>query len=184
MDGAIYHSNPINIADKERKLLWPNLRDDHPDIMVSIGTAYKLDDGSTNETSPPSKVGLGVVSHGKSLFNLGLGLINSTLDSEKTWNSYLGVLQPPSKHCDRYVRLNPLLDEAPPHIDEVDKLRYIQVMAREKFLEDSRIQRVANQLIASSFYFERSGWKEVTPNGGILVSGQCSQEMQWMKYSR
>lgn len=38
LDGALYHNNPIHVANTERKLLWPDVRDSHPDILLSIGT--------------------------------------------------------------------------------------------------------------------------------------------------
>lgn len=44
MDGALYYNNPIKIADHERKLLWPDVADSHPDIMLSIGTGQNLEE--------------------------------------------------------------------------------------------------------------------------------------------
>ena len=38
LDGAIYHKNPVEIANHERKLLWPDTAEMHPDILLSVGT--------------------------------------------------------------------------------------------------------------------------------------------------
>jgi len=176
MDGAVYHNNPIHIAEQERKLLWPGLRNDHPDIIVSIGTTYKQAAGSSSaHKSPhpnsPRVATMGVVSHGKSLFRIAIDHITSALDSEKTWESYLGILHPPSSHRDRYVRLNPQLEEQPPRLDQVEQMDNIRALARINFSNDARIQRIANQLIATVFYFETSSYREITPDGAIECSG-------------
>ena len=179
IDGGVYHNNPIKIADKERKLLWPNLKNDHPDIVVSIGTTYKPVEGLNGENRPQSKIDLGVISHGKSLIKIGLNYIASTRDSESTWDSYVGVLDPPSNFRDRYVRLNPRLDAEPPHLDDLDSMQYIKAIARGYFSEDERIQQVANKLIASSFYFERSNPKLLATDGTIQCSGSiCPKPSQ------
>ena len=38
LDGALYHNNPVRLVHRERKLLWPDVADKHPDILLSIGT--------------------------------------------------------------------------------------------------------------------------------------------------
>lgn len=38
LDGALYHNNPAHVANTERKLLWPDVADSHPDILLSLGT--------------------------------------------------------------------------------------------------------------------------------------------------
>ena len=40
LDGAIYHKNPVEVANDERRLIWPDERDLHPDILLSIGTGH------------------------------------------------------------------------------------------------------------------------------------------------
>lgn len=42
LDGALYFNNPSKVANNERKLLWPEVADNHPDIMLSIGTGQNL----------------------------------------------------------------------------------------------------------------------------------------------
>jgi patatin-like phospholipase/acyl hydrolase len=39
LDGAFYHNNPARIAQQERKILWPDIANQAPDIFLSIGTS-------------------------------------------------------------------------------------------------------------------------------------------------
>jgi hypothetical protein len=39
LDGAIYHNNPVRLLHRERKLLWPDVANQDPDIFLSIGTS-------------------------------------------------------------------------------------------------------------------------------------------------
>ena len=83
----------------------------------------------------------------------------------------MNVLQPPSSNKLRYVRLNPQLDEDPPRLDEVDSMQYLQELVRDKISSDDRVQKIALQLIASSFYFEKSTAIEVGQDGSIRFKG-------------
>lgn len=160
VDGAIYHNNPIQIADQERKLIWPNLKNEYPDIVLSIGTTFNPNSRSSGEKASGSR--LGVWSHGKSLYKMAIDRIASTLDSEKTWETYMSILQPPLVYRSRYVRLNPKLDEEPPRLDEVHRMEDIKGIVRKKWLESQEIRKVAHQLVASSFYFEKHAPMEST----------------------
>lgn len=174
-DGAIYHNNPIQIADKERKLIWPELENDPPDIIVSVGTSYNPAARSSAEKAlSPLSPRLGVFSHGKSLMKIAIDHIASSLDSEKTWHSYMNVLHPPTNQKARYVRINPQLRENPPGLDEVERLPYIQEVVREMSSTDVSIQNVALRLIASSFYFEKSHAVELASDGSVGIKGHIS----------
>lgn len=169
-DGAIYHNNPIQIADKERKLIWPALKNECPDITLSVGTTYNFNAKASTPKDYTARVG--VFSHGKSLYKIASDHIASALDSEKTWLSYMNVLQPGSSNQSRYVRLNPQLDEDPPPLDGVDSMQYIQEKVRDKMSSDDRVQKIALQLIATSFYFEKSTATEIGQDGSIRFKGQ------------
>ena len=41
LDGALYHNNPVRLARSEAELLWPDVADAHPDILLSIGTGQE-----------------------------------------------------------------------------------------------------------------------------------------------
>lgn len=168
-DGAIYHNNPILIADKERKLIWPNMKDEPPDIVLSIGTAFNPKTlPVVDKVNHPSR---GVVKHGKYLIKLAKNHVRSSMDSEATWGAYMDVLQPSQDSRSRYVRLNPKLAEDPPALDEVHRMQYLQKLTRDKFSNDKRIQEVALRLIASSFYFEKSAPNELREGDGFQCTG-------------
>ena len=170
IDGAIYHNNPIQVADRERKLIWPDLENEYPDLIVSLGTTYK----SAAHLSPQNVAlpRLGIFSHGRVLYRIAVDHIASALDSEKAWHAYMNVLQPPSSHRAKFIRLNPQLSEDPPRLDEVESMSYIQEAVREKVSSDGRIQKVALRLIASSFYFEKSQSVERAPDGRVQIRGE------------
>lgn len=173
VDGAIYYNNPIQIADKERKLIWPNMENENPDVVLSIGTAFNQNASPAVEKAGPLR--RGVISHGKALYKMAKNHIALSLDSETTWTTYMNVLQLQPIDEPRYVRLNPRLIEDPPGLDEVHRMRYIQNLTRDKFSNDDRIRKVARQLIASSFYFEKSAPRQLKNSHVFQCEGlsQC-----------
>lgn len=38
LDGAVYYNNPVKVANHERKILWPDVAENPPDIILSLGT--------------------------------------------------------------------------------------------------------------------------------------------------
>jgi len=155
IDGAIYHNNPIKVIETERKLIWPNLCSDHPDILLSIGTAYnpRSRRSSTGSLQTPRS---GVIAHGKSLLKIAIDHIASSLDSEKTWEDYIMMLPIASNNRSRYIRVNPALTDDPPRLDDVSSLRHLKDVVRSQMIDDPQITRVARRLVATSFYFEKT----------------------------
>jgi hypothetical protein len=171
-DGGLYHNNPIKVADQERKLIWPYLADEPPDIILSIGTSYNSLSARPKPLQPPSGPRRGIINHGKQLLKILMDCIASTLDSERVWNDYVDGLNLSSRDAHRYVRLNPDLFEDPPTLDQVDKIEYIRNIVRRKMRVDERIGQVALQLVATSFYFETTGQIEALPDGGFECQGK------------
>lgn len=170
-DGGIYHNNPIMIADQEWKLLWPQLVDNHPDIVLSIGTSFNPDAKTREKMQRTSTLSLGALNHAKALLRIAMDHIASTLDSERTWNNYLEILNAPSPYRSRYVRLNPKLDVDPPPLDSVDQMGKIRAITRSIMMKDQKIRDVALQLIATSFYFEKMQQPQSLESGGFEVKG-------------
>ena len=59
MDGAIYYNNPVKVADNERRFLWPDVTDNPPDLILSIGTGMnqrKIDKELESESANQSTV--------------------------------------------------------------------------------------------------------------------------------
>lgn len=146
------------------------MKNECPDVVVSIGTTfYSKSRPISEKVSAPRH---GVWSHGKSLYKMAIDLKTSALDSEKTWETYMSILQPKSIDQPRYVRLNPKLDEEPPRMDEVHRMEDIKGVVRERWRCSQEIRKVAHQLIASSFYFEKSAPMESTADQIFRCKGE------------
>ena len=145
------------------------MRNEVPDVIVSIGsTFYPKADTATEKPLAPRH---GVWSYGKEMYKLANHSMASTMNSEKTWETYLSILQPSPIDRPRYVRLNPQLDEEPPRVDEVHRMEQIQGLVRKKWRDNEDIRRVSLQLIASSFYFEKSTDVELTADQRFRCKG-------------
>lgn len=49
LDGALYHNNPVRLMNHERKLLWPDVASQDPDLFLSIGTSQNQADVQAGE---------------------------------------------------------------------------------------------------------------------------------------
>lgn len=153
VDGGIYHNNPINVAEQERKLLWPELEDSYPDIVLSLGTAYnaQLHRAESEKISSASK--RGVISHGVVLINLLKNHMATSLECEKIWDSFLLHL-PKAVQFSRFVRINPQLAGEVPEMDDVKELQSLQMKVRNFLRYDEQVRKVSLQLLATTFYFQ------------------------------
>ena len=171
VDGAVYHNNPIQVADLERKLLWPTDGLNIPDFVLSIGTAYnprsrkKLIERS-------SMIHSGIFGHAKTLAIIAMDHIRSSLDSEKTWTDYMLQLGLPKEDRNRYKRINPVILEDPPALDDVHQMKRLQKKIREQMVNDSDIVNTAYCLLATSFYFEKTQPLIGLSQGKILCQGE------------
>lgn len=170
-DGAIYYNNPIQVADQERKLLWPNLADEQPDIVVSIGTSYNPNSVRRDKMQRTSTLRLGVLSQAKTLYRIAMDHISSTLDSETSWHTYMDVLNPLPRFRYRYVRLNPELTGDPPALGDINKMEDLQEITRATMMKSKDIELTALKLIATCFYFEKAGQVESLSASGFGVKG-------------
>lgn len=152
-DGGVYNNNPINIAERERKLIWPELAEQEPDVMVSVGTMFC---GKSEPKRKPKWVSSpkGIVAHFKFLAKMASDHLHTSLDSQRTWEEFLSLRGPSRQDRARYHRLNPELNVQPPKLDEVDQLEYLEEVTRFHMGGDHKLQTLARQLVATSFYFE------------------------------
>ena len=155
-DGGIYHNNPIYIAERERKLLWPTQQDQDPDLVVSLGILFceKKREKKGSRWVGPSK---GIVAHGRFLQKMAQNHLHTSLDSEKTWRDFLSTrgLNPANRN--RYVRINPQIPDHPPKLDEVDQVRMLRETTQHLVGGDPKIKTLAHRLVATSFYFDTLG---------------------------
>ena len=175
-DGGVYHNNPIHIAERERKLIWPDLADQEPDVVVSIGTLYcsKTDTRRTAKWVSSPK---GIVAHFKFLAKMASDHLHTSLDSQRTWEDFVSVRGSPAQDKCRYVRLNPELEVQPPKLDEVDKLQHLEETTRHRIGGDQSLKRLARRLLATCFYFDVYGETREGSDGRYLeVDGQSRTE--------
>lgn len=153
-DGGIYYNNPIDIAMQEKKLLWPDVAEAHPDIVLSVGTGYNVQ--SSRQLPSPARISRWIpVSRVKRLARVSIDQFQSTLNSEETWRNFMQRNGPPERLKNRYVRLNLPLRDDPPKLDEVLSMAELQEMTRSSCTRRrDEIKSIADRLLATSFYFE------------------------------
>ena len=180
LDGALYHNNPVRVADLERRLIWPETENSPPDILLSIGTSCNTairDEAQQAFSSPkqrdftiPPEPSPTVDGGHRRIFKRERGpqprkfikiLVNrvgNILDTELTWLTFMSeATRGDQDDKTRYHRINPNIGEEPPRLDETKKLSYLRqrmthVMRDTTF--HNQIGRIARRLVASSFYVE------------------------------
>ena len=75
----------------------------------------------------------------------------------------------------RFVRLNPQLEDDPPSLDDVDRMQQIRTSVRRKMANDDRIPRLALQLVASCFYFEKLTVAEMQRDNSYEFKGRVAK---------
>lgn len=170
LDGGIWHNNPVAIADSERKLIWPDMAQLPPDILLSIGSGYCRNLTSAKRPSKTTpRIGIG--SNLKAFFRIAVDHIESSLDSEKAWRDYLEILSPGPEQRWRYARLNVILEEAPPRLDDVGRMEDLQQETMRQWKWDERIPYTAQHLIATCFYFEKTRIEVAVEDDSYVCSG-------------
>ncbi|KAF1991096.1 hypothetical protein K402DRAFT_436349 [Aulographum hederae CBS 113979] len=174
IDGAVFHNNPIEVAEKERKLIWPELQDSYPDIVVSLGTATSP---SLKRTESVQIAQRGVVSHAAALLRIAKNHLATSIECERIWEKYLDNL-PRNIKQSRFVRVNPELTGEVPSLDEVKAMPELQKNVRNRLKQDFRIKSLAFQLLATSFYFELLGPIAETKGSGWVAEGRIVCRLQ------
>lgn len=153
-DGAIYYNNPIELAMREKRLIWPETAEAHPDVVLSIGTGCNPR-SSRQVSSPVGATGWRKTSHTKQLAKMAIDNIQSTLSSEQTWHKFVQGNPLPEGLEKRYIRLNLPLQKDPPNLADVSAMAEMKEATRSLCMEERLpIRSIANRLIATSFYFE------------------------------
>lgn len=183
----MYFNNPCRVAYQESKLLWPDVEDCHPDILLSIGTGHngKETTGSAEprrrlqKPKPPNlqedspvtvKKQRGLRAWARDVaivqcLRLMVNRVDNILSAEQIWHDFrLWVEDSHGREGHRYVRVSPKLGYGPPKLDEtsqVDTLSSVVVSAL-RGLPGYRIKiaQIVHRLVASCFYFETRGSPE------------------------
>jgi len=173
MDGALYHNNPVRVANIERKLIWPDTKDLPPDLLLSIGTSCSAEifnkarsssfeseqspavpelSRDDRDAQPKSKM--------KQLFKLLKNRIDNILDTEVAWRNFVSDAVGTDPNLQgKYQRINPQIGFEPPRLDEASRLADLQRVVQHKLSKDaallSQTREIAHRLIASCFYFDK-----------------------------
>lgn len=82
--------------------------------------------------------------------------MNDVLDAEKSWKKFHDTIRK-EEISDRYVRINPELNYAPPALDEKDKMWSLEADTKRSLTSiNPSIVDIADRLVASCFYFEKA----------------------------
>ena len=164
LDGALYHNNPVQVADLERRLIWPDTAGLPPDILLSIGTScnQSITNKARNSLQEPSFSLPDIERESRSrmgkLITLMRNRVGDILNTEITWLRFMSAaVRGDEDDKKRYQRINPDIKEEPPKLDDKDQRRRLQLLV-QRLLKDGTLKRqissVARQLIASCFYVE------------------------------
>jgi len=165
LHGGLKCGNPAAMADKERRLLWPELSS--PDLFLSLGTGHHsletAQSHSKQASSGSEKIGA-TTSPTKPLrprmSRQWSGRRDEELvDVEQSWNEFKthATCAESGTKANNYVRLNPDLGVTPPAPDNKQEIEALQDLVR-KGLAGSRkvvaLRNIAHRLVASSFYLD------------------------------
>ncbi|KAF8540174.1 hypothetical protein BDD12DRAFT_980545 [Trichophaea hybrida] len=160
-DGALTFNNPIEIAEYERKMLWPDHM--HPDILLSIGTGGEPKEEfelGSDLRDPISQKGL--VGYLKRLKAIVAHQSKHAMNSELAWENFRGRKNLEKLEDQAYLRLNMELLDRIPKIDQVEDLDFL-IKEATKYADDNEvmINNTVIKLIASLFYLRLD---EATPD--------------------
>src|SRR5271154_6119256 len=151
MDGALYHNNPVRVANIERKLIWPDTKDLPPDLLLSIGTSCSAEIfNKARSTSFESEQSFAVPelsrddrdaqpkSKMKQLFKLLKNRIDNILDTEVAWRNFVSDAVGTDPNLQgKYQRINPQIGFEPPRLDETSRLADLQRVVQHKLTKDA-----------------------------------------------
>jgi hypothetical protein len=152
-DGGLYYNNPVQVADTERKLLWPHLSCEPPALLLSIGTGY--DSTTKSETRQSPRIQPGPFGYFRYLYRIAWDQLQTSLGCEQAWKNFIYPLNLREQDdLRKYCRLNQDYHESLPKLDDVDKMTFLEDSTRACFMHDKLIDQVADTLVASLFYFK------------------------------
>ena len=141
--------------------------DAYPDIVLSIGTGqFPQKPVPLTRASRKTVSNTGIFSNYRQLYQLARDHVQASLNSERVWKDHYQTISEPERF--RYRRLNLVFNCERPELDDVVKMKSLQNDARDLLRDSSEVVRVAHQLVATSFYFDKLG-KEIGTNSGTTI---------------
>ena len=164
------------MADLERRLIWPDTEFLPPDILLSIGTScsnklhkeaqdsFHVFQQESDPMRPRLSSAVGThqqrrkTTQMRKVIKILKNRVENILDTELSWLKFMSdATRGDELASTRYRRINPDIGEYPPKLDDVKKLpnlrrRMHQIMKYADF--QKKVQEIARQLVASSFYID------------------------------
>jgi hypothetical protein len=167
----VENSNPVRIADNERRFIWPNISESSRDIIISLGTGYSSNyegEAEQNSALPKALKPLGQMGLVAKLAMLRLVLQNTT-NCQKLWRDFRQSLSDDTHLLTKCHRVNVPYGRGQTlcKLDDVSKIDATQAEAlaflhrtskslspsiQEQF--STHLDSIARQLLASLFYFQ------------------------------
>lgn len=164
LDGGLRCPNPSFIADRERRLIWPDVGE--PDLFLSLGTGQhrmtvlsKLSErghGNPSMIPEPGRTG----NEGRKKKSVWRSRrIDDVIDAEIAWADFrdYSVRERSEAKGRRFIRFNPDLDRDPPASDSRGDIDALQINVRKRLQTPHRqaaLRNVAHRLVASCFYLD------------------------------
>ncbi|KAH9825933.1 Patatin-like phospholipase [Teratosphaeria destructans] len=166
LDGGLRCPNPSFIADRERRLIWPDV--DEPDLFLSLGSGQnritmlqKLSDKPRDSVTSAliPEPGQTAEEARKASGRRRNKRLDDVLDAELAWVDFrsFAVKERSEAKGRRFIRFNPDLDKDPSAPDDKKDMPHLQMTVRRRLQTPHRmaaLRNVAHRLIASSFYLD------------------------------
>ncbi|KAK5133613.1 hypothetical protein LTR08_007561 [Meristemomyces frigidus] len=168
LDGGLRCTNPAFIADRERRLIWPDVGE--PDLFLSLGTGQnritilqKMSERPKEGTVPSTmmlQTGQTATEAKKASGRWrSRARADDVLDAETAWVGFreYAVRENAESKARRFIRFNPDLDREPPALDSKNDIVALQANVRKRLQTPHRLaalRNVAHRLVASSFYLD------------------------------
>ncbi|SMR43927.1 unnamed protein product [Zymoseptoria tritici ST99CH_3D1] len=163
LDGGLRLPNPAVVAERERRLIWPD--SGQPDMFLSLGTGQNRLTVLQKLSDRPKDSSASIISAANPrTLKLSSGRWRSrraddVLDAELAWADFRAEIVKDSLEARgrRFIRFNPDLDKDPPSGDNKSEMLSLQLNVRKRLQTAHRqaaLRNVAHRLVASSFYLE------------------------------
>ncbi|RGP77832.1 hypothetical protein FLONG3_4008 [Fusarium longipes] len=172
-DGAIHNICPVFVADNERKRLWGEANQSPPDLVLSLGTGHmssrlthKAKRTLAQRPPVPSQQNAPPQQRPHSSFSSMWRSTNPVIDDQKSsedmWNSYVEKVTAPcqlymASHEHRHMRINAGWADKRPNFDDIEEIENIERNVINMMSDENAVRMAAHKLVASCFYFERTG---------------------------
>lgn len=188
LDGGLRMPNPAFIADRERRLIWPDVGE--PDLFLSLGTGQNrmqvlnkltertLPSGAFSSTMMPPPGQTAFEAKKSTGGRWRAKRVDDVLDAEVAWLEFrdYAVRERTEAKGRRFVRFNPDLEKDPPSSDSKGDIEQVQMKVRKSLQLPHRVQalrNVAHRLVASSFYLDLQSKSTAERSEQICTGSIC-----------